>query len=79
MPILYYPFPRVYHTWLITTSTIVHDGHVRSCRLNIKKWRLIRFDGLSKEGDRERMDLGDLRLGHFVDFDGLKLVERTAR
>jgi hypothetical protein len=41
--------------------------------------RLIRFDGLSKEGDRERMDLGDLCLGHFVDFEGFKLVKMAAR
>jgi hypothetical protein len=30
-------------TIVITIFTIVHDGHVRSCRLNIKKWRLIRL------------------------------------
>jgi len=30
---------------------------------------------LSKEGDREPMDLGDLCLGHFFDFDGFKTRE----
>jgi hypothetical protein len=48
---------------------------VRSCKLNIKKWCFIRFDGLSKEGDCERMDLGVLCLGQFSDFGGFKTRE----